>query len=328
MSPSNGHTRRVWAALLVVYLIWGSTYLGIAVVVQQAPALLSAGSRFLAAGLLLGIAVVIRGGAGRLFVPWRHVLGGMALGCIMLGVGNGGVSLAERFVPSGVTALLIATVPIWIIVFRVAGGQRPSWRTAVGVLVGLAGVGLLVWFVGAHDPDPGRGYQDASGWALLLWMVVILLGSLSWAVGSFLSPTWATRGRAPADPLTGAAWQLFGAGCALLLASAAVREDWSQVGELTSVTMSTWLLLVLGALVAYTCYVWLLSNAPVSLVSTYAYVNPAVAVVLGFVLLGEPFGPGSLAATGLVLLGVGLVVRGEQPSKQIQELRPAVVDTA
>lgn len=328
MSQANAPTRQIWAALLVVYLIWGSTYLGIAIVVQQAPALFSAGSRFLAAGLLLGIAVMIRGGRGRLFVPWRQVLGGMVLGCIMLGVGNGGVSLAERFVPSGVTALLIATVPIWIIVFRVAGGQRPSWRTAVGVLVGLSGVGLLVWFVGAGDPDPGRGYQDTSGWALLLWMLVILLGSLSWAFGSFISPTWAQTRQAPADPLTGAAWQLLGAGCALLVASLVVREDWAQVTAITGVTIATWLLLVLGALVAYTCYVWLLSNAPVSLVATYAYVNPAVAVVLGFVLLGEPLGLGSIAATALVLLGVGLVVRGERPARRRRELPLPVTDPA
>lgn len=305
-------TGRSWLALLVVYLVWGSTYLGMAIVVHSAPALMTAATRFLAAGLIVAAVVCVISGPRRLRVTRPELAGAALTGIMLLGIGNGGVSLAERYVPSGVAALLIATVPLWIILFRFIGRDRPSARTVVGVVVGLAGVTLLVIAIGNGHVDAGTGYTKVTGGVMTAWMIVIVACSFVWALGSFNAPRLAATGRAPADPIASAVYQFLAAGLALFVVGIATGENPAGMLDMGSDGNIAWVYLVFGGIAAYTCYVWLLSHAPVSIVSTYAFVNPAVAVVLGFFLLSEPFGPGNVVAGVLVLIGVALVVRGER----------------
>lgn len=317
--PTTTLPTRGWAALICVYIVWGSTYLAIAVVVSDAPPLLSAGLRFLAAGLLLGLMLVIKGGIRRIAISRRELAGAALVGVLLLFAGNGGVSLAERYVPSGISALLVASVPLWVIALRLLSREHPAARTIVGVLFGLVGVAALVTVVSRSDPHPGTGYVDVVGWLVAAWMGVILLGSFLWAFGSFISPRLVRAGWAPVKPITSAFWQFLTAGLLLCLGGLATGESPSQLTQVDARTIVLWLLMVLGALLAYTCYIWLLQNAPISLVSTYAYVNPAVAIVLGVILLSEPLSGLMLVAAALVFVGVVLVVRAEARSTGSQK---------
>lgn len=307
--PGRG---RVWFALLVVYLVWGSTFLGIAVVSHSVPPLLAAGARFTCAGILLALILAIFRGPKSLRASLREIAGASLTGIMLLTVGIGAVSLAVQYVPSGAAALLAATEPLWIIAFRAVVGQRPPRVTVYGVLLGLLGVGALVWFMGAADPDPGDGYLEASATTVVIWMIVVLLATVVWSWASFNSPRLTARGWAPSDPFTSTVYQFVAAGVALLIIGLISGENPAQLAHVDSSVVVAWLYIVLGAVAAFTCYVWLLQNVAISLVSTYAYVNPAVAVVLGYFVLSEPFGIGVLASMALVVAGVALVVRGER----------------
>lgn len=298
-------------ALAVVYFVWGSTYLGIAIVSHNVPPLLGAGTRFVAAGLLLGVILMIFRPLAKLRVTWREFCGACATGIMLLTIGIGAVSLAVQYVPSGAAAVLVATEPLWIICLRAATGQRPGRRTIGGVVLGLIGVALLVWFVGADDPDPGYGYINAGPGTVVAWMVVVLVATLVWSWASFDSPRLAERGWAPKDPFTSTFYQFLASGAALLVIALLIGEDTSSLMAVSSGIIVVWVLIVVGAVAAFTCFVWLLHNVPVSLVSTYAYVNPAVAVVLGFLVLSEPMNLGVGAAIVFVVAGVALVVSGE-----------------
>ena len=304
-----------WAALSVVYVLWGSTYLGIAIVVEQLPPLLSAASRFGAAALILVLIVTIRSGWRRLKIT-RQQLAGTALIALLLPVaGNGAVSLAERYVPSSLSALLVSIVPVWIVLIRRFSGQRPARATWLGVGFGLVGVVGIVATTGSQDPSPGTGYVDVSGWLVAFWLIAVALGSLSWAFGSFISPSLANQERLPSDALASTAWQMGLAGIILAVLGFGSGESVTAFGQMTGRTIAAWIFITVAVVAAYGCYVWLLQNAPVSLVSTYAYVNPVVAVFLGWLLLDEPMNPALLGVAVLVLIGVVLVVRGESRVK-------------
>jgi len=286
---------RVWTALGIVYLVWGSTYLAIRYAVQTVPALFSAGLRFTVAGLVMLAAVVLLRGMAPLRAGARRLATAAVSGVLLLVGGNGLVSVAEQRVDSGLAALLIACVPLWIVVLRAMLGDRPGLANAGGVLLGFAGVALI--FV------PGSAGGDL-GYAALC-----VLASLSWAVGSLL----VTRRPVPADPLVLTTVEML-AGGAVLLVVATVR------GELTgfsfaAVSAASWTalayLVVFGSLVAFTAYVWLLGQAPVAVVSTYAYVNPAVAVLLGALVAGERLSASALAGGLVVLAAVAVVVTAE-----------------
>ena len=274
----------IWSALAAVYVIWGSTYLAIAITVQTLPPLLSAGLRFCVAGVvLLGIVAVRRG----LHVGRQQLVGAAVVGLLLLVGGNGFVVLAERTVPSGLTALIIASVPLWIVIFRRIAGDRIHASTFIGVAVGFAGVAFLV------VPRGSGGGVDVGGLALLL------VATVSWAVGTFLAPRLAM----PRDSLLSTGIQQLAGGVVLLVSGAAVGElgrlepaSWS-VNSLLALAY----LVVFGSLIAFTAYSWLLQNAPVSLVATYAYVNPVVAVVLGALVLAEPI-------TGSIVFGAAIIV--------------------
>lgn len=284
----------IWIALALVYVIWGSTYLAIAIVVQTMPPLSSAGLRFVVAGLLLLAWVAARRGVR---VRREQLIGASIVGLLLLVGGNGFVMLAERTVPSGLTALIIASVPLWIVLLRRIAGERVHPSTFAGVAVGFAGVAFLV------IPRGSSGELDLVGVAMLL------VATVSWALGTFLAP----RLRMPRDGLLSTGLQQLAGGVVLVLAGAAVGE----LGRLDASAYSTDSLLALGylvvfgSLVAFTAYSWLLQHAPVSLVATYAYVNPVVAVLLGALILAEPVTPSILIGAAIIIAAVAFIVTRE-----------------
>jgi drug/metabolite transporter (DMT)-like permease len=284
----------VWSALGVVYLVWGSTYLAIAIAVQTLPPLLSAGIRFLLAGALLAVWLVARQGRAALGVS-RAQLGSAALvGILLLAGGNGLVVLAERTVPSGLAALVVASVPLWIVVFRLIAGDRVAASLVIGVLVGFAGVAILV------VPRGASGEVDAAG------LLMVVGASFSWALGTFASPRLPT----PRDPLASTAVQMLAGGGLLIVVAIAIGEpahaDPSAFSTASLLALAY--LVVFGSLVAFSAYTWLLQHAPVSVVATYAYVNPVVAVLLGALVLGEAVTPSMLIGAAIILAAVAFIV--------------------
>jgi drug/metabolite transporter (DMT)-like permease len=274
--------------------VWGSTYLAIAIAVQTLPPLLSAGLRFLLAGVILGAWLALRYGRAALRID-RAQLGGAALvGMLLLAGGNGLVVLAERTVPSGLTALVVASVPLWIVVFRLIAGDRVAASLIGGVIVGFAGVALLV------VPRGASGEVDPLG------LVMVVGATFSWALGTFASP----RLRTPRDPLASTAVQMLAGGVLLVVIAVATgepaRADPSTFSTASLLAMAY--LVVFGSLVAFSAYTWLLQHASVSVVSTYAYVNPVVAVLLGAVVLSEAVTPSMLVGAAIILAAVAFIV--------------------
>lgn len=287
---------RVWLALLIVYVVWGSTYLAIKWSVQTMPALGSAAVRFVVAGALLGLLAWWRGGAAVWQVDRVRMRNAAICGVLMLSGGNGMVVLAETRVPSGLAALLVAVVPLWMILLRTTLGDRTPVLSMAGVLIGLGGAALLLL--------PGSGGHVNVGYSLL-----VVLAALSWAVGSVL----VTRVPMPAEPAATSSIEMLAGGLVLLIAAAA-RGEFADL-HLGDISTKSWLslgyLIVFGSIVAFSAYVYALANGPTSLVATYAYVNPLVAVFLG-VLLDHEHLTGTELAGGLVIVAsVGVVVSAE-----------------
>jgi len=262
--------------------------------VQTLPPLLSAGLRFLLAGVLLGLWLIVRHGRDALRID-RGQLGGAALvGMLLLAGGNGLVVLAERTVPSGLTALVVASVPLWIVVFRLVAGDRISASLVAGVLVGFAGVVFLV------VPRGASGEVDPLG------LLTVVGATFSWALGTFASP----RLRTPRDPLASTAIQMLAGGALLLVIAVAIgepaRADPSTFSTASLAAMAY--LVVFGSLVAFSAYTWLLQHTSVSVVSTYAYVNPVVAVLLGAVVLNELVTPSMLIGAAIIIAAVAFIV--------------------
>ena len=297
VAPSAGV---VAAALLVVYVVWGSTYLGIRIVVEEAPPLTSMGLRYGVAGLVLGAILATRGGLRRLRITRREARGAAILGLLLPLLGNGMVSVAENLgAPSGVTALLIAIAPLIIVLLRTTTGDRPRPLTLLGVLLGFVGLAILVVL--------GReGFEGFPLGAALL----VLFASSCWALGSFLQP----RLTLPRDVFVTTVYEMGFGGLFLVLTGAASGERFTgDYGARTWLALAY--LIVFGSVVAFTAYVWLLDNAPISLVATYAYVNPVVAVLLGWAILSEPVTAPVLIGGGIVVLAVALVITAERPRR-------------
>jgi drug/metabolite transporter (DMT)-like permease len=298
-SPAPGW--QVWTALWIVYIVWGSTYLAIRIVVETIPPLLGAGTRFGLAGLLLvGFLALKRGLAS--VRPTRAQLGGAAVVGLLLPGANAVVSVAEQEVPSSIAALLIASVPLWVILLRAGSGDRVSLRGAASVLVGFAGVALLV--------RPG----EQSGDATVLGLLAVVGAALMWASGSFASP----RLSLPRDPLTSVAWQMLLGGIAITVVGLAIGEGGDVHVDAFSARslLALAYLVVFGSWVAYTAYAWLLQNAPISKVSTYAYVNPVVAIFLGWLVLDEVVSSTTILGASIIVVSVALVVRTETPRRR------------
>lgn len=289
----------VWGALAVVYVVWGSTYLAIRVIVETVPPLVAMGARFLVAGALLALLVTARRGARALRTGPRQLAAAGLVGLLLLLGGNGMVAIAERTVPSGLAALLVAATPLWLVCLRTLTGDRPRAVSLTGTLLGFAGLAVL-----ARPGSAGAGVQT--------WGVLLVLGaSASWAVGSFVSG----RLPLPADPFVTSVYEMLLGGAAMALVGV-LRGELRGL-HLDAVPAEAWFswvyLVVAGSLAAFSAYVWLLGNAPISLVATYAYVNPVVAVLLGALLLAEAVTPAILVGGAVVVLGVGLVVTVERP---------------
>src|SRR4051794_39949747 len=281
----------VIAALLVIHLVWGSVYVAIRYVVEDMPALLSIGLRYVVAGALLAAYVAARRGPRRLRVDRRTALGCLFLALLLQVLTNGTTTWAEGAgVQAGPAALLTALAPIAIVLLRLGTGDRPRSVTWVGVVVGFAGLAVLI-----------LGGQAVPGFPL--WPSLLIAASAGcWALGSFLQP----RLRLPDHTFVTAAYQLLIGGVVLTVAgvTAGERTDFGFPAA------TWWVLAFLTAssIVSYTVYVWLLNHAPISLVSTHAYVNPVVAVLLGWAWLGEPITWPVVVGGAVVLGGVGLVM--------------------
>ncbi|MFF4390127.1 MULTISPECIES: EamA family transporter [unclassified Streptomyces] len=296
-TPRSRISGAVWAALALVYVVWGSTYLGIRIVVETMPPFLSAGARFITAGLLLSAVVAWRYGPAALRATRAQLASAALVGLLLILGGNGLVVLAETSVPSGLAALLVAAVPMWVTVLRASTGDRPPLRTLAGVLVGLAGLAVLT--------SPGL-----SGSVRLSGVLMVLAGSVLWSLGSFSAP----RLKLPDNPLTGSAYQMFVGGAAAVVVGLLRGEQHGL--DPAAFSTASWLALgyltVVGSLVGFTAYVWLLQAAPLSLVSTYAYVNPVVAVALGTLILDEALTWQILVGGAIVVAAVGVIVSTER----------------
>ncbi len=293
-------TLKVAIALLTVYVVWGSTYLGIAVMVETLPPLLAAGVRYLLAGALMLAFLWLRAGLGGRPVEqagprqWRAAA---IVGTLLLLGGNGFVVLSELRIPSGIAAVLVATVPIWLSLFdAVATRRRPSALAVGGIVAGFVGVAILL------APISGLPAIDPLGIGL------VLIAAISWALGSVYSRS----APMPRSALLGTGMEMAAGGVALLLAG-------TVIGELSGIDPSSFstnsllalaYLVVFGSLIAFTAYVWLLGNVPVSTAATYAYVNPIVAVALGALILSEPITPRTFIAAAVIVAAVIAMVSG------------------
>lgn len=285
-----------WLILLAfaaVYLIWGSTYLAIRVAIESLPPLLMAGGRFVLAGAVL---YVVTRACGAARPTWAQVRAASLIGVLLVSVANGGVVWAEQWIPSGLTAVIVSTMPLWMALlnWHSGDGSRPGIGTWAGLAVGLGGVALLAapWQAGGTVP-PGP--------ALLL-----LCTSATWAIGSI----YARRAPLPESAFLTTGLELVAGGVALLLAGLAMGEAASFHAELAT-ARSLWALgylVAVGSLVGFTAFVFLLKHADPTRVATYAYVNPVVALFLGWLLLGEALTPRVLFASGLILGAVALIV--------------------
>ena len=288
---------KVWTALWIVYIVWGSTYLAIRYMVDTMPPLFGAGVRFVLVGaILLPFLSFTRG--RRVLKPSRAELLSCAFVGLMLPGANAVISVAEQKVPSGLAALLVASIPLWVILLRRGSGENIRGRSIGAVLVGFAGVALLV---------------KPQGSATLVALLACVGAAAMWAFGSFASP----RISLPRDPLVSVAWQSLLGGLACLAAAGVSGElgdihpgEWSVDSVLGLAYLVTF-----GSLLAYTAYAWLLQNAPVSKVSTYAYVNPVIAVFLGWLFVSEPVSALTLLGAGIIVASVALVLRVESARK-------------
>jgi drug/metabolite transporter (DMT)-like permease len=285
----------IWSALIAIYIVWGSTYLAIRFAVETMPPFLTAGFRFLIAGGVLYIFRRLRGDKAPLRLEWRSAA---IVGLFLLVGGNGGLMWAEQRVASGIAALLIGSVPLWIALLDSLrpGGRRPDRWVIIGVLAGFAGILILI---GPAQLIGIQGEVDPLG------AVVLLLAALSWAAGSLYN-----RGaKLPDSPLLGTGMEMLVGSLGLFILGT-VTGEWSQM-DLTSFSTRSLLgfayLVVFGSLVGFASYVWLLRVAPTMLVSTYAYVNPLVAILLGSLLAGEALTPRVVLAVMFILGSVVLI---------------------
>ncbi|HEX5782889.1 MAG TPA: EamA family transporter [Solirubrobacteraceae bacterium] len=284
---------KLWTCLWIVFIVWGSTYLAIRVMVETVPPLLGAGVRFLVAGAVMLAVLSLR----RAVRPTRaQLLSALAVGMLLPGA-NAVITVAEQEVPSNLAALLIASVPLWVLVMRRASGEPVSRQGIAAVLVGFAGVALLL--------RPGEQSDGAS----LLALGACVFAAVMWASGSFASP----RLRLPGDPLVSTGWQMLLGGIVITATGLAVGEAGDVDVEAFSLrsVVALLYLIVFGSWLAYSAYAWLLQNAPISRVATYAYVNPMVAIVLGVLLLDELITPVTLVGAATIVVSVALVTRIE-----------------
>ena len=280
---------KTWTALVTVYVIWGSTYLGIAIAGKTIPPLFAASTRFITAGALMAAVVRLRGGSLR--ISRRALASCTVVGCLLPGA-NAVLFFAERHVPTGLASLIIASVPLWIVVLRLLGRERLPWLTLAGVGIGFVGVAIIA---------------RPSGGATTLGIVLCFVSAIAWAAGSFLS----ARLTMPTDPFVATAYEMLAGGLVMFVPSLPTVHHFSP----SAGSIAGWVYLVtFGSVVGYSAYVWLLANAPLGTVSTYAYVNPVVAIALGVLFRGEHLSWRLALGAAIIVAAVAAVVRQEPPS--------------
>ncbi len=308
MLVSSSIKTKVAIGLGVMYVAWGTTYIAIAFTIETMPPLLSMSFRFVAASLALFVFIGLRNGWASLRLTRNEFVSANFLGVLMLGMGLGTMALAEKVVPIGVASLIVAAMPIWTALFRILDKDRPSLFSLLGIAGGLVGIAIIM-LPGQTIARPG-----SDGQSVTLWMFVILFGILCWSLGSFLAP----RMQTPSNPLVLSTYEMAGAAGALFIAGMIHQETISDFMDASVRSWGGWIYLVtVGSLIGYTVYTWLLENAPITLVSTYAYVNPVVAVALGIVIFNETLTTNILLGGFIVIVSVTIVVAVESTKKQI-----------
>jgi drug/metabolite transporter (DMT)-like permease len=294
------HRAQVWFALWTVYIVWGSTYLGIELAGETIPALFGAGVRFTIVGLIVFGLVIWRRGLIALRVR-RVELASAALVGLLLPGANSVLFVTEQKVPIGLTSLIIASVPLWVLLFRLAAGERPDRIASLGLLVGFAGIALLV--------RPGGGSGP------LGYLLLTVVAAISWALGSFLSP----RIPVPGDAFVATGYETLIGGLVLTAIGLATTSpsDLDPASWSTRSIFGLVYLILVGSVVGYTAYAWLLANAPIAQVSTYAYVNPVIAIALGVIVLDETVTARIVAGAALILVAVAIVVRRESEPGEV-----------
>ena len=291
-APPGSSSLLIWTALSAVYLIWGSTYLAIRFTVETTPPFLSAAARFLISGVALYLWRRICTDPAPTHHEWRSAT---VIGILLLVGGNGAVVWAARYIPSSLAALLVATCPLWMLLFDFLrpGGEKPGPRALLGIVIGFCGAVLLIgWSANGATPNSFAG------------AVVVVLGSIFWAGGSIYGKT----AKLPSSPLLITGMEMLSGGGALLVIAVAVGET-SQFdfGQISTRSALGWVYLTVIGPIAFVAYAWLLRNAPIPLVSTYSYVNPLVAILLGYFLGKEILALRVLLAAGLIIGSVVLV---------------------
>jgi drug/metabolite transporter (DMT)-like permease len=277
----------------MVCLVWGTTYLAIRIALESIPPMLVGGLRFTVAGALLAAVLRLRGYP----LPRPGEWSGLAmLGCLMLGMGNGGVVWAEQTVPSGIAAVLVATQPFWItgVEALLPAGEHLTRRAFGGLLLGFAGILVLVW------PDLRIGGEWSGGF--IIGVLTTQLACVGWSIGS----SYSKRRPAEENAIMASAFQMIFGGICLLIA-ATLRGEWSELAFTPRALGAELYLVVVGSWAGYSAYIYALKHLPITTVMLYSYINPIIAVLLGTVILSEPFGLRVIVASALVLAGVAIV---------------------
>jgi drug/metabolite transporter (DMT)-like permease len=305
-APATTRDARIWLGMLVLYLVWGSTYLGIAIAVDSIPPFLMAAARFLLAGSLLLAWSIAREGRSFALPSLREWRDSAIVGALLLGGGMGMVAFGEQTIPSGIAALLIAMMPVWVAILGgIFLGERIPRLAVVGIAVGFAGVAILV----GPSALGGAGALDPLG------LAACILSPIAWSTGSLFA---SHRAVLPGRPLVATGLQMLLGG--LVLTTMAMASGELRTFDAASVTRESLIafayLTVIGSLLAFTVYGWMLRVAPLPLVATYAYVNPVVAVILGWLILGESIDARTVVAGGVIVFAVALIVTARSRMKR------------
>ena len=300
MSPSTKSI--TWLSLSILYIVWGSTYFATALVIKTMPALLAMGIRLLAASVILAFVLGTKNGWQSLWVSKGQLISAFVLGVLSLGMGMGTVALAQNSVPSGVAALIVSAMPLWVAVFRHLSGDHPARLSWIGVILGLGGVSLLL------QPGHVTAMNGVSQGRLIFWMLIILLGNLSWSFGTFIAPRFSL----PKNALVLTVYETSTAGFMLIMVGMLSGEKLSDLLHASLSSLLGWAYLVtFGSILAFSAYLWLVTNARVSLTVTYAYVNPVIAISLGTIFLREPLNLPIIIGAIVVGAGVAIVIFAE-----------------
>ncbi len=285
--------RNAYVAWATICLVWGTTYLAIKVALESIPPFLMGGLRYVIAGSILAAFLRLQ---GKPMPSWNVLPGFLLSGALLLGVGNGGVIWAELYVPSGLAAVMIAATPFWMtgVEALLPGGDRLTGRSILGLLVGFTGILLLVW--------PDLKFDASAGWHFTAGVIALQLACLGWVLGS----SYSKRRRGTTDPITASAFQMLLGGGLMLLAGT-LHGEWSALSFTPRTTSALIYQIVAGSLIGFVAYIYALAHLSPSFVSLYAYVNPVVAVALGTLVLGEPFGWRLTIAIAIILSGMAIV---------------------